>query len=222
MFKTLRALAVLALAPSLAVAQQRPIVEIGTSLGATIQHVSGSTLTVFGVPGAGILAQPTLYAMFFATPEVFVEPDVAFNLVTGGGSTYTTLGASASLGYLIPSTTNAAPFVAANVGLQAVSGGGSSHTEAAVGGRVGYRFVVQSSFAVRLEAGYRRWLGSSHINEITIGIGLGAILHSTPYPLLRRNATRGAPASRNAPRSVRFERTEAYMPAIPRPGTLNV
>ncbi len=178
MTKVLRALAILIIAPSLAVAQQRPIVEIGTRLGATIENASGSTITEFGVPGAGILAQPTIYAMFFATPEVFVEPDIAFNLITGGGSTLTTFGAAANLGYLIPSTTDAAPYIAANVGLQAVSGGGSSHTEAAVGGRVGYRFVVQSSFAVRLEAGYRRWLGSSHINEITIGIGLGAIIHA--------------------------------------------
>lgn len=178
MFKMLRALAVLTLAPSLAVAQGRPIVEIGTRLGATIQHVTGSTLTEISVPGAGILGQPTIYATFFATPEVFVEPDVAFNVITGGGSTVTTFGGSANIGYLIPTATpDAAPFVAASGALQHISGGGTSSTEGAVGGRVGYRFVVQSSFAVRLEAGYRRWF-SSHVNEITIGLGLGGIIHS--------------------------------------------
>ncbi|HKI94430.1 MAG TPA: outer membrane beta-barrel protein [Gemmatimonadales bacterium] len=173
-----RALAALALVPTVALAQGRPVAEIGTRLGVTIEHASGSTLTEFGVPGAGILAQPTIYATFFAGPNVFIEPDLAFNLASGGGSTVTTFGAAANLGYLFPTTSNAAPYIAANVGLQAVSGGGTSHTEAAIGGRVGYRFVVQRSLALRLEAGYRRWLGSSHLNEITIGIGLGAVIHA--------------------------------------------
>lgn len=175
-----RAIGMLALVPSIAIAQQRPLVEIGTRLGATVEDVSGQTTTYLGVPGAGILAQPTIYASFFATPNIMVEPEVAFNLITGSGtaSTYTTVGAAGSIGYLTSTTSNGAPFLAATVGVQHASGGGSSHTEAAVGGTLGYRLAVEQSLAVRLQLSYLRWLGSSHINQITIGLGLGAIVHA--------------------------------------------
>lgn len=173
------ALAVAVLTPAVSLAQDRPLVEVGTRLGVTIEHAGGTTLTHFGAPGAGILGQPTIYATIFATPQMFIEPDLAFNLASGGGSTVTTFGLAGNLGYFFQKKgASGAPYVAANVGLQALSGGGTSHTEAAIGGRVGYRVVVQKNFAVRFEGGYRRWLGSSHENEITIGVGLGAIIHS--------------------------------------------
>lgn len=175
-----RALMILALiAPALAAAQERPVVEIGTRMGATIEAAGGQTLTYFGVPGAGIMAQPAIYATFFTSDDMMVEPEIAFLHATSGGSTYTSFGAFVSAGPRFPSSDETGPYTLGSVGLQAVSGGGSSHAEAAIGARAGYRFVVDHALALRLDVGYRRWLGSSHLNEITIGLGLGAVIHAT-------------------------------------------
>ncbi|HKI94058.1 MAG TPA: hypothetical protein VJ992_02085, partial [Gemmatimonadales bacterium] len=159
-----RALAALALVPTVALAQGRPVAEIGTRMGATIEAAGGQTTTYFGVPGAGVMAQPSLYASFFTASNMMVEPEISFLHATSGGSTYTSFGTFLSGGPRFPNPDGSGLYTLGSVGLQAISGGGSSHTEAAIGARAGYRFVVERSLGLRLDLGYRRWLGSSHLN----------------------------------------------------------
>ncbi len=173
-----RAVVLIALVPTLATAQGRPVVEIGTRLGVTVESAHGATLTHVGAPGSGIVGQPTIYASFFATPNMFVEPEIAFNVVTGLGQTATSIGGLLSLGYLSSWDARSAPFIAGTFGVERMSEGGYSHTEATVGGRIGVRLLASQAFAVRIEGGYRRWLGSSNENEITFGIGLGGVLRT--------------------------------------------
>lgn len=162
--------------PTMAAAQGRPIVEIGTNLGFTIQS-AGGTLTHFGIPGEGILGQPTIYASIFGASKLFVEPQVALNVISGGGTTASTIGFSGQVGYLVAGPDANSAFVTGDATLQAVSVGGVTDSEFAIGGRVGYRAVVGSGFALRVEAGYRRWL-DSQLNELRLGLGIGGVVRA--------------------------------------------
>ncbi|NOT07197.1 MAG: hypothetical protein HOP28_03235 [Gemmatimonadales bacterium] len=161
--------------PTVALAQGRPVVEIGTSLGVSIVNSDGNSVAHFGIPGQGILGQPTIYASFFAGSSVLLEPQVALNVLSGGGVTATTVGLGGQIGYLTKGSAVNSPFFAGTVAFQSVSGGGESESDFGLGGKVGYRLIVGSSVGLRFEAGYRRWV-DSHLNEITFGIGLGGII----------------------------------------------
>lgn len=166
----------LALLPATVSAQGRPFVEVGTNLGVTIQKVGGFSRTHFGIPGEGILGQPTLYASFFPAGTFMVEPQVALNVVSSGGRTVTSLGLGAQVGTLLKGPEVNSPFVVAAIAFQSVSGGSG---EFALGGKAGYRIPVGTSFGVRFEGGFRRWF-DSQVNEFSIGVGIGGVLRRAP------------------------------------------
>jgi len=163
--------------------QAQTTVEIGTGIGAAINFEGGSTITQIGVPGPGVgvmglLGQAPIYASFFVGGGFMVQPEVAFNLLTGGGETITSLGSSLHLGYAFSGAAVSSPYVTVNGGLQWVDvSDGGSETDFGAGARVGYRFVVNQGFATSFEAGYRRWFDGGY-NEVTIGIRLGGIVSS--------------------------------------------
>lgn len=89
---------VAALTSELAIAQDTPGVEIGTSAGVTIISAFGDSETHVGIPGGvGPLTtfSPILYATFFATPSVMVEPQISVSSTSGSGSTLTSSRSSA-------------------------------------------------------------------------------------------------------------------------------
>ncbi len=167
------------LIPTVAAAQEKPLVEIGTNLGLTIQSSGGTTLTQFGIPGQGILGQPIIYATFFAGEAVMVEPQIALNLLSSGGTTLTTVGLGGQAGYLFKGSAVNSPFLAGVLGFQSVSGGGFSDSDFGRGGKGGYRVLVGTSVGVRVEGGYRRWF-DSELNVFSFGIGIGGIVRRTP------------------------------------------
>lgn len=164
--------------PAMAVGQNRTAAEVGTSVGITVQSVGGSTLTAIGAPGAGILGQPTIYATFFPSEAVMVEPQIALTVLSSGGSTISTVGLGAQIGYLFAGPEVKSGFLAGTVGFQRVAAGGSSNSDLGVGGKVGYRVLVGTGLAVRVEGGLRRWL-DTEVNEITIGVGIGGIARAS-------------------------------------------
>ncbi|HEV2751824.1 MAG TPA: outer membrane beta-barrel protein [Gemmatimonadales bacterium] len=166
-----------AVATSAAQATQSEV-EIGTSLGVTTYSRSGSSsVTVIGVPaGVGPAAQPSIYATFFVTPSVMIEPQLSFAHLSGSGSSTTMVDLGAQLGYLVTPSERSSPYVAANVAWQTISDVSSFHG-VGVGGALGYRARIGRGFAVRFEARYRHWMGDfDGLNEIGFGIGLGGII----------------------------------------------
>lgn len=160
---------------SAALAQQEKDVEIGTALGVTLTIPRGGDAELFaGVPGAGtLLGAPSIYATFFPSPTVMVEPQLAFE--------YNSLGEEAvispmlQLGYLFTPDANASGYVAAN-------GGGFFRTEsgaansASLGAGIGYRTKVSTGAAFRIELLYRRWLADSYkLNDISLRFAFGAV-----------------------------------------------
>jgi hypothetical protein len=167
-------LAALSLAGSLAAAQSNPSSEVGTLVGVTILSRSGNSVTHFGIPGDGIQASPILYATFFVTPSVMVEPQVAFTYLSSNGSHLTALAIAGQFGYLFSPGKSGSPYVAANLAFQSLSNG-SSVSGPGAGAAVGYRFKVKNSLAIRLDARYRLWFSDfKDLNEIGFGLGLGA------------------------------------------------
>ncbi len=167
------------LIPTLALAQRKPVLELGTSLGLTITSsavVLGGSVTRFGAPGAGILGQPTIYAAVFAGKGVIIEPQLALNITSSGGQTATTVGLAAQFGYLFDGPERNSLLLAGSLAYQSISHPGTSSDEVGLGAKVGYRVLAGSSVGLRFEAGYRRWF-DSHLNEFTFGIGLGGIFH---------------------------------------------
>ena len=163
--------------PTLLVAQGKPVVEIGTDLGVTMLSSGGESYTLFSIPGQGILGQPTIRATFFAGRSLTIEPQLALTWLSGDGGTQTRVGLGGQIGYLFKGSTAKSLYVAGSVALLSVSEG-SSETDFGLGGKVGVRVPWGSSVGVRFEGGYRRWL-DNEINEITLGVGVGGIVHST-------------------------------------------
>lgn len=170
-------LALTGLAAATSAAQARPGAEIGTSVGVTILSQSGTSLTTIGIPaGLGPFAQPSVYATFFPTPSLMIEPQVGLAHISGSTNSVTTVELGAQFGYLVTPAERGSAYVAANVGWQTFSVTGSA-SGVGVGGAVGYRAQVGRGFAVRLEARYRHWMGDfDGLNEIGFGIGLGGII----------------------------------------------
>jgi hypothetical protein len=170
MRKALLTLATVVMLPTYAAAQ----VEIGTRAVGVDILANGGTLTDVSIPGGGIFLGPTAYLMFFPSPNIMVGPEIAFSVLSGGGSTLTSIGAAGWVGYLFTPAANSA-YLAGNVALQFASIGGSSDTEFAAGGALGSRAEVIQHAAVGVEGGYRRWFDSK-INEIVISLTLGVVI----------------------------------------------
>ena len=175
------ALLVLLLVAGPVAAQARPKAEVGTMVGVTILKVSGfDSQTHIGVPGGvGPLStfSPMLYASFFATPSLMVEPQVSFSSTSSGGTTDTFFWFAGQLCYLFTPNQQGSPYVAVNGAFQTWSETGSGSVSGpGIGGAVGYRIKVKSSLAIRLDGRYRRWFSDfKDTNEIGFSLGLGAI-----------------------------------------------
>ena len=167
------------LVPERVCAQDAPRAEIGTSVGVTILSAFGESTTHIGIPGGiGPVStfSPMLYATIFASPSVFVEPQMSISMTSGGGQTLTSTAIAGQVGYLFSTNTQASPYVAVGGAFYRL-GNGSSASGPGLGGEIGYRFTVRSNLAIRMNGRYRRWFSDfSELNEFGFGLGLGAVL----------------------------------------------
>lgn len=151
--------------------------EVGTRLGSTTFFRGGDSDTQFNLPGAGILNLSTLHAAYIYVPPpnaegtqstFFIELEAGLSKqFTGAGGTRLVLGLQP--GYLFNGQERS-PYMGVNLALLSFE----DDTEFALGAALGYRTPVQRHFAVRLQAGYRRWL-DSELNELSLAVILGAV-----------------------------------------------
>lgn len=144
-------------------------------MGFTTFFEDGDSNTEFHAPGGGILRRPTLHAMYIHPPKP-TGPQSTFYLevesflaqsFSGAGGTVFAMGVQP--GYL-----PGGPGKSANLGASAALLSSSGDTQLALGPAVGYRVPVQTHFAVRLQAGYRRWF-DAELDELTFAVILGAV-----------------------------------------------
>jgi hypothetical protein len=154
--------------------EQKPSAEIGTSVGVTLLTAGGNTITTVGIPvdegPLPLFARPALYATFFPSRSLMVEPQLAFTNISGGG------GGSFTMFLLFTPEQRHSPYLGANVAFSTISANGSL-SGLGIGGAAGYRFRVGTGFAMRIEWHYRRWLNDyDGLNEIGLVLGLGGII----------------------------------------------
>jgi hypothetical protein len=180
--------------PAQAMAQGKST-EIGTNAGLTIFTGGGATSTAFSVPGAGVGGAANLYASFFGAKAIFIEPSAGLNIAHTTGVTLTNFAVAGTVGYLLKKNASIkGAYVAGDAALDYLHAGGGSATDFGLGGKVGYRCPIGNSLAARFEGGFRKWLSSGGAfgtqSEITLGVGLGVVRHSSS------RATPAAPARR--------------------------
>ncbi len=107
--------------PTLAFAQGKPVVEIGTDLGLTILSSGGESYTLFNIPGQGILGQPTIRATFFAGRSLTIEPQLALTWLSGDGGTQTRVGLGGQIGYLFNGSTAKSFYLAGSLAYYSIS-----------------------------------------------------------------------------------------------------
>lgn len=174
----LLALAVAA-APTALAAQST---EVGMASGLSVFTAEGEDLTIFGLPGDGLfLPTANVYATFFATPELAVEPQLGVVVVNGGGDTEWIARFGGQLGYHFSGGAVSSPYVAANgAWIRDVDEDNSF----SLGAAVGYRVLLPPGLAVRFELGYARWfIGGGDelfdpvdLNQFRVGIGIGGLV----------------------------------------------
>lgn len=154
-----------------AAAQETPAFELGTRLGMTVFSEDDSA-TLLSVPGAGFVGAPVLYVTFFPSQSFAWEPQLYIQRISDSGQTGWALGTGADFKFYAESATQNSLYALLGAALLDSSSGDG---EFGLGGAVGYRWIVRDVLGVGLEARLRRWL-DSELNEIVIGVNLGAIV----------------------------------------------
>jgi hypothetical protein len=156
--------------------------EVGMASGLSVFTAEGEDLTIFGLPGDGLfLPTANVYATFFATPELAVEPQLGVVVVDGGGNTEWIGRFGAQLGYHFSGGDVSSPYAAANGAWIRDSDENSNFS---LGAAVGYRVLLPPGLALRFEAGYARWfIGGgdevfqpADLNQFRVGIGIGGLV----------------------------------------------
>lgn len=150
-------------------------VEIGTQAVGLV-HVSRQDLsssTNFTLPGGGLLTLPTVYATIFVSPVVALEPEVAYEHQSSGGSSSWVGAALLRVGGYFSGARQDSPFLNGELGVLGTDG--DSHVGFGVGG--GYRWLVANRrLAIRLEGRVRRWQEHPRLTEVGAVLGVGVVL----------------------------------------------
>ncbi|NIN71934.1 MAG: hypothetical protein GTO46_08415 [Gemmatimonadetes bacterium] len=177
-------LMILLVTPACLTAQDKPSLEIGMRAGFSLVLPEEGSILNFAVPGGGaspvaslLGGSSTVHFAFFPTPQIMVEPQLSFSVLSvsnGDTETLTTVGVTGQVAYLFTGAMANSAYVGFSGSFFSMSNGGSE-SDFAVGGTVGYRFLPRDFMAIRIEASYRRWF-DFELNEINGAIILGFVL----------------------------------------------
>ncbi len=158
-------------------AQALPKVEIGTQAGLSILSSDGDNLTTISIPGGGMGGLSAVYATFFPSSNVAIEPRLSFNRVSEGDFSLTVLGLDARVKALFSGALEDSFYVYGVGSVLRASSGGESDSDFAAGGGIGFRKLATDHLAVNFEGGYRRWfIEGEGLNEFTLSVGVGAVV----------------------------------------------
>lgn len=149
-WQRLVAVAGLCLVPSTPLQAEGRTIELGASLvGLSVTDYGGLTTTFVGVPA-------TLYASFFVTRRLMLEPQVGFHSMTAGSRSDRLLIGTLQAGFLFRGARRASPYLLVDA-TAAENSYGPDQTNLALGGGAGYRLPI-GALAIRGELKYRRYL----------------------------------------------------------------
>jgi hypothetical protein len=159
-----------------AAAQDQGTVEVGVSLvNLSILSPSGggSSEVLFGVPSGSFgLIAPSLYAALPLSPQISIEPQVGFIVVSRNGQSNHVVSVAGQLDCFLSEERGPAPYVFGSVGVVDVSGGGTSPKS--VSGGIGYRMPAGGRLVFRLDGRYTHFTDNGG-NAISFTLSLGGI-----------------------------------------------
>ena len=162
------------LVASPALAQGGGGIEIGTSLGMTVEFPSGGNTSVsIGVPSGAFAGLGSMYMTVFAGQSWMIEPQVFLNYNSEAEEAL--FSGMLQIGYLFDPEAGTSPYVAVHGGFLHL---GSDSDSPAFGGAVGVRNkIVGGAAAIRGELRYRAYPDESiDLNELAFSLGIGVVL----------------------------------------------
>jgi len=172
LFPVLLVLGILAI-PSYAAAQ--PKAEVGGSLAGIMIGLGDNDETVFGVPSATFgLATPGVYASFFTSPNLAVEPQLGLVVASSGGHSSHVLSAAAQVDYFLNGVTENSLYGLVAAGVLDVSGDTSSPKSLSFG--AGYRMPVGGRLVFRVDGRFSHFTAGAG-NALSFGLSIGGLFN---------------------------------------------
>jgi hypothetical protein len=178
----LAALAVITLAPGALHAgdAENRKAEIGVGIvGLSVYSQEGETITVLGAPNTTFVAPASVYASFFVTPRLALEPQLGVLYVSQDGESYHIATFAGQVGYFFKGRERPSPYVFGRGSFTNVGGDDDSDTGSSFGGGLGYRFPVGGRALLRLEGRFDHRLEddfNSDANTFSVSLSLGMTL----------------------------------------------
>jgi len=160
-----------------------PVAEIGTqAIGIVRLSQGGYSSTHLAIPGGEVETLPTLYAAFFLSPRLALEPALTYQHHSAGGSSSWVGAGLLRLGGYFSGARQDSPFLYGELGVLSSDDSGQSdivrresHAGFGLGG--GYRWLVSDGrLALRLEGRARRWTTDPDLTELGLALAGGVVL----------------------------------------------
>ena len=151
------ALAVITLAPAALRAGEPEDrkAEIGVGIvGLSVYSQEGETITTLGAPGSTFFMPGTVYASFFVTRRLALEPQLGVVYFSGDDSSFHIATFAGQVGYFFKGRERPSPYVFGRGSLTNVGGEGESDTASSLGGGLGYRLPLGGRALLRFEGRY--------------------------------------------------------------------
>jgi hypothetical protein len=178
----LTALAVIILAPG-ALRSGEPEnrkAEIGVGIvGLSVYSQEGETITTLGVPNATFFTPAAVYASFFVTPKLALEPQLGVVYFSGDDSSFHVATFAGQVDYFFKGKERPSPYVFGRGSFTNAGGEGDSDTTSSFGGGLGYRIPVGGRALLRLEGRFDHRLEGdfdSGANTFSVSVSLGMAL----------------------------------------------
>ena len=178
----LAALAVIILAPRAlhaADAENRKA-EVGVGIvGLSVFSQEGETITMLGVPNTTFFAPAVVYASFFVTPKLALEPQLGFLYVSEDDDSYHIATFAGQVDYFFKGKERPSPYVFGRGSFTNVGGDDDSDTSSSLGGGLGYRFPVGGRALLRIEGRFDHRFEQDFdpgANTFSVSLSLGMAL----------------------------------------------
>lgn len=154
--------------------------EVGVGIvGLSVYSQEGETITVLGAPNGTVFTPAAVYASFFVTPRLALEPQLGVVYVSGDDESFHIATFAGQVGYFFKGKERPSPYVFGRGSFTNAGGAGDSDTSSSFGGGLGYRFPLGGRALLRLEGRFDHRLEGdfdSGANTFSVSLSLGMAL----------------------------------------------
>ena len=145
-------------------------IELGTTMAGVTFASEGTTV---GVPSSGFgFSTPGVFASFFVTPHVSLEPQATFVVVSSSGDSYHAVHGAGQGNYFLSGPDRSSPYLFGTGGIIHVSG--SDISPKLIGAGAGYRVRVGDRLTFRFD-GRALHMTDEGGNMLTLGVSIGGL-----------------------------------------------